>query len=60
MDKSGSMRNSFHAVQKGALEIGKNVYENDQFEFFISIFFGEEAIVYEENTYSKFEKRINS
>jgi hypothetical protein len=26
MDKSGSMCSSFHAVQKGALEIGKEVF----------------------------------
>ena len=61
MDKSGSMSGTpIEAVKKGALQIGKTIYDQNDFQYFIYAFYDHEAYSHEAKTYEIYSKGISS
>ena len=55
LDKSGSMSGSaYDALKEGALLVAQSIFDNQEFEYFITIFYDSNADAFEGRTFQDY------
>jgi len=55
LDKSGSMSGSaYEALKEGAILVAKSIFDNQEFEHFITIFYDNQADAFEGRTFEDY------